>query len=206
LGERIVEQHHLEVAHLILLVDQPDVLADPAFLLGDPFLLPLDADVERLNFQVGLLDLFFGSLNVEPELRDLIFDNGELVTQAAGFFLFSGNFLFAAIIIIGALVIIIHDDREPMRVDFSITDEGLIVGKRFYDYDEIKDFAIVYKPHQEVKNLYFEFKSILKPRLSIPLNNLNPLPIRENLLRYLPEDLERTDQPVSEALAKMFKL
>ncbi|KKS33529.1 MAG: hypothetical protein UU95_C0029G0024 [Parcubacteria group bacterium GW2011_GWC2_42_12] len=119
---------------------------------------------------------------------------------------FSGNFLFAAIIIIAALVIIMHDGREPIKVDFGITDEGLLVGKRFYDYDEIKDFAIVYKPHQEVKNLYFEFKSLLKPRLSIPLNNLNPLPIRENLLRYLPEDLERTDQPVSEALAKMFKL
>jgi len=118
----------------------------------------------------------------------------------------SSNFLFAAIIIIGALVIIMHDGREPMKVEFGITDEGLIVGKRFYDYDEIKDFSIVYKPHQAVKNLYFEFKSVLKPRLSIPLNNLNPLPIRENLLKYLPEDLERTDQPVSEALAKMFKL
>lgn len=118
----------------------------------------------------------------------------------------SGDFLFAAIIIIAALVIIIHDGQEPMKVDFSITSEGIIVGKRFYDYDEIKDFAIVYKPHQEVKNLYFEFKSIIKPRLSIPLNNFNPLPIRENLLKYLPEDLERTDQPVSEALAKMFKL
>ncbi|MDO8667777.1 MAG: hypothetical protein Q7K35_01620 [bacterium] len=119
---------------------------------------------------------------------------------------FTGNFLFAAIIVIGALVIIIHDGREPIKVDFTITDEGLIVGKRFYDYDEIKDFSIVFKPHQQVKNLYFEFKSVIKPRLSIPLNDLNPLPIRENLLRYLPEDLERTDQPVSEALAKMFKL
>jgi len=119
---------------------------------------------------------------------------------------FSGNFLFAAIIIIATLVIVMHDGREPIKVDFNITDEGLMVGKRFYDYDEIKDFAIVYKPHQGIKNLYFEFKSILKPRLSIPLGDLNPLPIRGNLLKYLPEDLERTDQPVSEALAKMFKL
>ena len=118
----------------------------------------------------------------------------------------SGNFLFAAIIIIGAMVIIIHDGQEPMKVDFSITDEGVIVGKKFYDYDEIKDFSIVYKPHQDVKNLYFEFKNVVKPRLSIPLNNNNPLPIRENLLKYLSEDLERTDQPLSEALAKMFKL
>ena len=119
---------------------------------------------------------------------------------------FSGNFLFAAIIIIGALVIIIHDGQEPIEIDFVITDEGLIVGKNFYDYDVIKDFSIVYKPNHNIKNLYFEFKNVIKPRLSIPLGNINPLPIRENLLKYLPEDLERTDQPLSEALAKMFKL
>ena len=119
---------------------------------------------------------------------------------------FSGNFLFAAIIIIGALVIMIHDGQEPMAVDFMITDEGLIVGKNFYDYDVLKDFSIVYKPRENIKNLYFEFKNAIRPRLSIPLKGMNPLPIRENLLKYLPEDLERTDQPLSEALAKMFKL
>lgn len=119
---------------------------------------------------------------------------------------FSGNFLFAAIIIIGALVIIIHDGQEPMAINFVITDEGLVVGNKFYDYDIIKDFSIVYKPNQNIKNLYFEFKNVIKPRLSIPLKSMNPLPIRENLLKYLPEDLERTDQPLSEALAKMFKL
>jgi len=118
----------------------------------------------------------------------------------------SGNFLFAAIIIIGAFVIIMHDGQEPVKIDFAITDEGVIVGKNFYDYDVLKDFSLVYKPHQKIKNLYFEFKSAVRPRLSIPLSNNNPLPIRENLLKYLPEDLERTDQPLSEALAKMFKL
>ena len=119
---------------------------------------------------------------------------------------FSGNFLFAAIIIIAAFVIIMHDGREPVKVYFAITDEGVLVGKNFYDYDVLKDFSLVYKPHQEIKNLYFEFKSAIRPRLSIPLHEQTPLPIRENLLRYLPEDLERTDQPLSEALAKLFKL
>ena len=118
----------------------------------------------------------------------------------------SGNFLFAAIVIIGALVIIIHDGQEPLAVYFSLTDQGVVVGRSFYDYDVLKNFSIIYKPHEQVKNLYFEFKNVFKPRLSIPLNNLNPLPIRENLLKYLPEDLDRTNQPLSEVLAKLFKL
>jgi len=119
---------------------------------------------------------------------------------------FSGNFLFAVIIIIAAAVIILHDGNEPILIKVSLTDEGVVVGRKFYDYDEFKDFSVVYKPRQEVKNLYFEFKNAIKPRLSIPLDKQNPLLIRENLLKYLPEDLDRTDQPLSEGLAKLFKL
>ena len=119
---------------------------------------------------------------------------------------YTKNFLFAVIIIVVALIIILHDSREPNLVKVNITDEGIIVGRKFYDYDEIKNFSIVYKPKQGVKNLYFEFKNVIRQRLSIPLRDMNPLSIRENLLKYLPEDLDRTDQPLSEGLAKMFKL
>ncbi|MEA3398367.1 MAG: hypothetical protein U9R06_01330 [Patescibacteria group bacterium] len=118
----------------------------------------------------------------------------------------TANFLFAVIIIVAALVIIIHDGRDPEVVNISLTDEGIIVGRKFYDYDEFKDFSIVYKPKQDVKSLYFEFKNVVRPRLSISLGSINPLPVRKNLLKYLSEDLERTDQPLSEALAKIFKL
>lgn len=118
----------------------------------------------------------------------------------------SANFLFAVIIVVVTLVVVLHDGQEPDKVDFSITDEGVTVGRKFYDYDEIKDFSIVYKPKQGIKNLYFEFKTTIRPRLSISLEKTDPLPIRENLLKYLPEDLERTDQPLSEALARFFRL
>lgn len=119
---------------------------------------------------------------------------------------YTSNFLFAVIIILTSLVIILHDGREPNRVKIILANEGLVVGRKFYDYDEIKDFSIVYKPHLNVKRLYFEFKSALRHRLSIPIDNMNPLKIRETLLKYLSEDLERTDQPLSEFLSKLFKL
>ncbi|MBA3047035.1 hypothetical protein KKC83_01325 [Patescibacteria group bacterium] len=118
----------------------------------------------------------------------------------------SANFLFAVIIIIAALVIILNEGKEPDKIKIELTGEGIVVGRKFYDYDEIENFSLIYKPRQEIKNLYFEFKSALRHRLSIPLENMNPVPIREILLKYLKEDLERTDQPLSEALAKFFKL
>ncbi len=122
------------------------------------------------------------------------------------FSIISGNFLFAIIIIISALVIILHDGKEPEKVDFIIYSEGIRIGKRFYDYDEIKNFSVIFKSSRDIKNLYFEFKGMVKPRLSIPLENMNPLQIRETLLKYIKEDLERTDRPVSEGLARLFKL
>jgi hypothetical protein len=119
---------------------------------------------------------------------------------------FTANFLFAVIIIVTALVVILHDGRHPEMVKFGITTEGIVIGRKFYDYDEIQDFSIIYKPRLEVKRLYFEFKNALKHRLSIYLGDINPLIVRENLLKYLKEDLERTDQPLSEGLARIFKL
>ena len=119
---------------------------------------------------------------------------------------FTANFLFAVIVIVGGLVVILHDGQEPDFVGVFLTTEGIVIGSRFYDYDELKNFAIVYKPNYGIKKLYFELKNPVKPRLSIPLINMNPLPIRENLLKYLPEDLERTNEPLSEGLAKLFKL
>ena len=118
----------------------------------------------------------------------------------------TANFLFAVIIIVISLITIINDGREPDKVHFSITDEGVIIGRKFHDFDDLKDFAIVYKPKQGIKNLYFEFKSVIKHRLSIPLENINPLPIRDNLLRFLKEDLDRTDQSTSEGIAKWLKI
>ncbi|MFH1997146.1 MAG: hypothetical protein ABII94_00410 [Patescibacteria group bacterium] len=118
----------------------------------------------------------------------------------------TSNFLFAIIIVASVIIIILHDGQEPTLIKIDLTDEGVIVGKKFYDYDEIKNFSIIYKPRQDVKNLYFEFQNSFKHRLSIPLNNIDPLRVRDTLLQYIEEDLERTNQPLSEGLAQLFKL
>ncbi|MEI7498602.1 MAG: hypothetical protein WCK11_04985 [Candidatus Falkowbacteria bacterium] len=116
------------------------------------------------------------------------------------------NPLFLGIILLCTFILVLNEGLLPNSVDVALTDEGVVVGKKFYDYDEIKHFAIVFKPHYETKNLYFEFKSAVKQRLSVPLVDQNPLEVRKLLLKYLPEDLERTDRPLSEQLTKLLKL
>jgi hypothetical protein len=84
--------------------------------------------------------------------------------------------------------------------------EGLKIGSRFYDYSKLKHFIVLYKPKQSLKQLYIEFKNPLQPRLSIPLRHKDALTVRNFLIKYLDEDLERTEPPVSEQLTKMLKL
>jgi len=130
-----------------------------------------------------------------------------LVTLAIlGYAVMTANFLFAVIVIIGGFVLIMNDARHPQSVPVSITTEGIFVGRKFYDYDEIRDFSIVYKPAEGLKKLYFEFKSRTRHRLSIFLADVNPIFVRDNLLPYLTENIERTDESISEALAKALKL
>ena len=119
---------------------------------------------------------------------------------------YSNNFLFAVIVVMASFVIILHDSGEPNEVNFSIAYDGIAVGGKFYDFNEIKNFSIVYKPNQDLKKLYFEFKTPIRNRLSIPLYDQDPLIIRENLLKYLVEDLERKDEPTSEVFSRNFKI
>ena len=58
----------------------------------------------------------------------------------------TGNFLFAIILIIASFIIILNNGKEPGKVLVRITTEGIVVGKQFYDYDELKDFSVIYKP------------------------------------------------------------
>jgi hypothetical protein len=118
----------------------------------------------------------------------------------------SSNFLFALIIIIATVIMIINENQAPLMVDFELGPEGIKIGHHFYDYDELKNFAVLYKPKDSLKNLYFEFKATFRPRLSIPLRRQDALTVRNFLIRYLNEDLERVDAPVSEQLTKLLKL
>jgi hypothetical protein len=119
----------------------------------------------------------------------------------------NSNFIFALILIISSIIMIINDGREPNMVDFKIGPEGINIGKRFYDYDDIRHFSIIYKPNDDIKNLYFEFKnSFTTHRLSIHLDDQDPVIVRNYLIRYLDEDLERLGPPISEQLTKLLKL
>ena len=131
---------------------------------------------------------------------------GLLALAGLIFAVLTSNFLFALIIVLVAFIIVFNENEEPEMLDFIIGTEGIMLGHKFYDYDEFKSFSVIYKPAQGIKSLYLDFTSPWRRDLMIPLLDNNPLPIRENLLKYLKEDLERTGESLSETIGKLLKL
>lgn len=118
----------------------------------------------------------------------------------------NSNFLFALILILAAIVTLLNENRPPSILNVEIDPEGVKIGSKFYDYDEFRHFSVIYKPKQSIKSLYLEFKNPVRPRISLPLRRLDALTVRNYLVRYLDEDLERTNPPLSEQLTKLLKL
>lgn len=115
------------------------------------------------------------------------------------------NFLFAVIILMFAIIILLHDLRSPDEIECSVVEGGVVLGERLYKWNEFENFWIVYTPEEEVKNLYLELKGV-RPRIAIPLANQNPNKIREILSKFLVEDLEQEDEPLSEYIGRVLKI
>jgi len=117
----------------------------------------------------------------------------------------TANFLFGLIIIISALIMFLQAHKEAAQVEFAILENGVVVGDKFFDFKSLKNFYLIYEPPR-IKNLYLEFDSWWRPRLTIPLEDINPVKVRQILLKFLSEDLTKQTEPLSEALNKKLKI
>ncbi|OGY41779.1 MAG: hypothetical protein A2Y82_02805 [Candidatus Buchananbacteria bacterium RBG_13_36_9] len=118
--------------------------------------------------------------------------------------IFTANFLFALVIILVVFIVFLRSYYPPKDLNFQITEEGILLGNQLFTYDKIKNFYIIYKPPL-VKKLFFTLKGFA-PDLSIMLYDNNPLPIREKLLEYLQEDLEKEIETMDDIFEILLKL
>lgn len=114
------------------------------------------------------------------------------------------NFLFAIIIVMVVVILFLHQRKDPIELEIKITEAGVEIGNKFYVYKELDKFFIIYEP-PEISNLYIEFKSNLKPDLSIPLREQNPIKVRDILIDFLAEDIDKEEEPTSDFLTRWLK-
>ncbi|MEK7665365.1 MAG: hypothetical protein AAB337_00610 [Patescibacteria group bacterium] len=130
---------------------------------------------------------------------------GIIGTALLLFSVFSGSFMFAVIILMIGIIFFLSHLREPARIMVHITTTGILIGRSFYDFHELKDFSIVYRP-QDVRLLYLDFVSAFHPLTSISLDEADPNIIRTALIPFVLEDLDRTDETLTDLIARLYKL
>ncbi len=117
--------------------------------------------------------------------------------------LMTGNFLFAVILVLGAIILFLQSNVDPQSLPFAITELGIVVGNRFYVFKEFVGFYIIY--NHEVQTLFLDTKNSLRPDIRIPLGEADVLAIRDTLSTVLEENLEK-EEPISDRAVRSWKL
>ena len=115
------------------------------------------------------------------------------------------NYLFAVILLLSAFTIVFQYFQATREIPVTIGEDGIIVDKSFYPYKVFAGFWLAYNP-PEVKFLYLEFKNSIRKALPVPLEQMNPLEVREALLNYIQEDLEKDEEDFDETFSRMIKI
>ena len=94
--------------------------------------------------------------------------------------------LFAVLIVISTAILLSFSIVAPKVVDISINQKGVIVGKEMYPFATLESFWVESSDKNNQKIL-LKSKKMIMPLISVPLEELHHLDVREFLLQYLPE-------------------
>jgi hypothetical protein len=119
--------------------------------------------------------------------------------------LFTANFLFSIIVILFAVLTMVRDMRSGNRIVAAVTKSGFVFGDELFLFQDIRDFSIVVRS-PGVKNLYLSFKGRLRPLLSVQLEEADPNALRQALLPFVLENLERDEESLTDMLRRVYKL
>lgn len=117
---------------------------------------------------------------------------------------FTNNFLFALAVVLFAVVYLLMHMQEPPFLDFKITEQGIELGNKNYNYVDITGFWLATR--DDHKSLHLRTKFFSSPLLSIPLGDTSPEAVRGALSKFVVEDTSEKEEPLLDFLSRRFKL
>ena len=159
--------------------------------------------------------LVWSALEYEERERspDWFWALGIIVVTSSLAALIYGNYFFAALLILGGVLLGFFAIRKPEVVTYELNEKGLIIGNRFYPYENIKSFWVQSSkfggnhPHEDrtgVKPLFFiHSERAFMPVISIPIEEamaeeIHSLMLAKNIMEV--EMKEHPSEKIMEAL------
>ena len=120
--------------------------------------------------------------------------------------LLTSNYIFAILLVLIGTYMILEHFRDPGDVPVMILTTGIVVGNHYHPWDEIKDFSIVYEP-PAIRKMYLDFVPVkhLPVGLDFP-EDMNPNELRETILEFADEDLDRKEESVIDFIRRTYKI
>jgi hypothetical protein len=122
-----------------------------------------------------------------------------------GYAVWTGNFLFAFLILLAAIILLLAGNEHPPTVLAQVGHNGIVWNGDYLPFDRVGHFAIIYQP-PDVRVLYIQPRSMILPRLRIPLGDQDPLTLRNHLKQYVQEDLTLQDEHASDMIARILRM
>ena len=140
--------------------------------------------------QAGLGEIFYDWMAPEFEAYEkskrwyLIF--AIFIALMVAYALVSNSPIMAITFILIGIVGYIYLEKDPRIINFSITSKGVTADREMYLYDNINSFWIFYDmPHARTISLHT--KASMLPYIHIPIEDEDPVYLRELLMRNIPE-------------------
>lgn len=101
------------------------------------------------------------------------------------------------------VALILNTRRKAKEVSYRITQLGIYVNDNLHPFSEIHSFWLTLTADQRIVNIVFRKKYL--PALPILFFGIDPVTLKNTLLRYIPELEDRTET-IAEKLTRILKI
>jgi len=98
------------------------------------------------------------------------------------------NILFAILILVGAFTLGMLAVKRPSRVNFRISERGVVIGSKMHPYSSLESFWVEDEEEHALPKLLIKSKKLLVPHIVIPIDHISPSDVRDYLSQYLAEE------------------
>lgn len=112
------------------------------------------------------------------------------------------NYFFIAVVVLAFFTLIMYLKKEPKELGVAITQDGVYIERRRYEFPKLKSFWIFNGP--ELRELSLETNINFSPFVRVPLGNTGVEKLRAVLSKFLPE--EEHKEFISDQIARRLGL